>query len=116
MSANVWTTREGHRVRIRDMEDSHLVNTVRFIRRRNRARRFWLSTRAALRAASYAATAPDGAADAAYGSIAYYETEAGKDYLFGERYPIFEKLLAEAARRGLDTRTKRDAPDVAILD
>lgn len=91
------------------MDDEHLVNTIRWLRRRNWAARFHISLRRAMRALSYAATAPDGAADAAHDYANGVMTEAGRDEILAEKLPVFGALLAEAENRGLDIRG-RSAP------
>lgn len=34
MSKQIWTTREGKEIAIEDMKDSHLINTIRLLKKR----------------------------------------------------------------------------------
>jgi len=77
----VWVTATGKRIHPRDMGDGHLVNTIRFIRRKAHGR-----MTAARRAAPY-----DAMGDA-----------PGMLEHIGKRRPAYEAMVREAARRGLE--------------
>lgn len=96
-----WTTRDGREVRIADMKDSHLLNTIAFLRRRNRAAVRRRALRDALRAGSYASTAPDGAADAALEHASSALRGDFDDRILEEEMPVFTALLDEVYHRGL---------------
>lgn len=81
-----WTMKDGTRIRVRDMTDSHLVNTIRLL---------------------------EHAADneQAY-CMAFMEIGMGTevDVLFDDstpddHFPIYTDLMIEAERRGIDVRT-----------
>jgi len=97
-----WTTKDGRTIRISEMEDSHLVNTIHFLRRRYRGVVRGIARRIALSAASYASTAPDGAADAAMECAS--ATLEGKcdDDILAEELAVFGALLDEARHRKLE--------------
>lgn len=94
-----WTTRDGRVIRIAEMGDSHLLNTVALLRRRNHAGVRARAWRTALRAASYATTAPDGAADAAMECAHACLRGDCDDEILAEELPEFAALLEEARRR-----------------
>jgi hypothetical protein len=77
MDRGHWTTRDGQRLRIRDMTDSHLGNTIRFMHRKIAA-----------------------------GERVSDEVPTGLAGLFGSEIARFEEksaeLEAEAGRRGLE--------------
>lgn len=98
-----WLTRDGRLVAICEMEDDHLANSIRMIRRGRiaagyRWRRSW-------DALAYAATAPDGAAMAAEeSSESYLSDPAAVDEDVEKEIPAFGQLLAEARTRRLPVR------------
>ena len=107
-----WTTSEGVTLRISEMADSHLLNTIRYLRRTHRARCWSL----AMSAGRYAMSAPDGAAEAAMQAeeelLALSEPPYCMDEPFGrgaqtldeavaELEPRHTTMLREAKRRGL---------------
>lgn len=97
-----WTTREGVSLKIVDMEDGHLVNTVRYLRRRYFDQVFFEALSLSAKAESYAATAPEGASYAAEGyAKSIMETE-GLDIILGEEMPVYLDLLQEVKRRKLE--------------
>lgn len=90
----MWTTRDGTKVRIRDMTDSHLLNTIRMLDR------FASAQRQVALIEAYAF------ADTVQGEQAGYDIENmietleegdGEDF----RPPIYEDLVDEAYRRKL---------------
>ena len=78
----MWTTAEGKRLRVRDMDNGHLVNTIRMLERRADGE---IGACMAIAAAEY-----DGYSD------------VFDDADVGSIYPIYDDMVAEAKRRGLD--------------
>jgi hypothetical protein len=98
----IWVKRDRTPVRICDMSDDHLLNTIRMLRRAPRLN--WVTDCWAFRAMDYAVDAPDGASMAAESwanSIMMPGPE--QDDLFAKEYPVFGELLDEARRRKLKT-------------
>jgi hypothetical protein len=93
-----WRTKSGKVIPIAEMEDGHLLNTIRLLQR-TYAR---VCLTVSLEASGYAATAPDGAAMAAESEADQLMEEAEEQENIGKEYPSFFPLLTEAARRGLD--------------
>lgn len=83
----MWTTRNGARLRICDMEDRHLVNTLRMLRRAH----------GELVSSAWAA------ACSLQGEMASYYAEQDIDRLeqVESTHPLFGRLEMEALRRGL---------------
>lgn len=102
----VWTCRDGRKVRVCDMTDAHLVNTIRLCDRTARADRDQ-----ELRYA-YAAESMmrgDGALQAIDAEQRALEADPeGRDLL----PDVYYEMTEEAERRGLDT-TKAPAPSEA---
>ena len=84
MNTKVWTTADGKSIRICDMDNGHLLNTIRLLER-------------------MADT------DAGY-AAAFAELDIGPDAYewvndcsnTGDYYPIYDDMVEEALRRGLD--------------
>jgi len=92
----IWTTREGKRIPIEDLEDDHLINIMRYINRR-----CCLAVINELgRLESYIEQAPDGAA---YAAEQERNELLAKPTLILEGYERkrYEALLAEMIKRGL---------------
>lgn len=94
----VWTMKNGQEIAIKDMGDSHLLNTIRLVRRYYG--REMLAN--ALAADSYAVDAPDGASMAAQSEANYAFEEADEQEDIGRHIPVFRCLLAELKRRKLE--------------
>lgn len=80
----LWTMANGQTIRIRDMDNGHLLNTIRMLERK---------------------AAVCGAYDAVLA-----ELDLGPDFDFDwasteDYYPIYADMIDEAARRGLDLST-----------
>ena len=97
MSETTWTTRDGRTISIRDMTDSHLRNTLAFLRRNVEQYR----NSFALRAMAYAEYAPDEAADAAE-QAAYCVLDVMEDDEVLQCVPAYPALVKEAQRRGFE--------------
>lgn len=79
----VWTTREGREVRLRDMTDDHLRNTIFYLVRRNGQLDSWYRYK-------------NGSLDSIQTVVTYPE----------RRWPIYASLIREAEHRRLSwTRT-----------
>lgn len=94
-NTTTWKTREGAVMRISDMSDSHLLNTIKYLERNADAMRVNL----AYEMFSYSCSAPDGAAMCA---------ESGSDELlemsneeFLNDNPKYKGLVREAKKRKL---------------
>lgn len=92
----VWRTKDGRVILIREMDDSHLLNTIRFLRRN--VTRYQLETLEPM--FHYAADAPDGAAMAVEMEIAHISDMSDDDFL-AARFPVFVDMLAQVKGRGL---------------
>jgi hypothetical protein len=91
----LWKTKDGQKVRICDMSDDHLINTIKMLERI--AKQIWhyeLAT--AYSAANF--LQGEMAIDSADGHIRHLEEE-GPDVT--RHYPIYENLYYEAMRREL---------------
>ena len=82
-----WTCRDGAKVRICDMSDQHLINTIRLLQRLHQAEL------AAMYAFSGTLT----------GEQATYHAEAMIDQMEHEdcAHPLYEDMVQDAERRGL---------------
>lgn len=89
MNTKKWTTKDGQRIRIKDMEDSHLLNTIRFLERTWEKRK-----------ASMLSDFP-----CFNGEMAQYYAEQEWDRLadtdIEEACPIYNDMVDEAERRNL---------------
>lgn len=84
-----WTTQQGQRLRVRDMDDRHLCNTIRFLERQERDA--WRS-----------ANSIEGHAFNSEAAEYEAEREATSLYSISERFKAKrEELLVEASYRGL---------------
>lgn len=95
--AQVWRSKDGREIPIVEMEDRHLINTIRFLRRN--VLRYQCAQFSAM--GSYVAQAPDGAADCCESEANQLMDLSDDDYL-AHRFPSFKTMLAEASRRKLE--------------
>ena len=93
--AKWWMPRNGQPIRIMDMDDQHLLNTIRFLLRRAERE----MVRLEISALSYAADAPDGAALCVEQGLGELEEMDAGDWAM--RSPTFREMVREAERRGL---------------
>lgn len=94
----IWVTRDGQRIPVKDMTDSHLINTIRLLR--GNALPFKIGELKPL--SHYIANdPPDGAYDAAMMEIDQL-VEMDDDEYLSARIPTFDAMLAEAKRRKLE--------------
>jgi hypothetical protein len=93
----IWVTKEGSRIRVRDLEDSHLLNIIRLLRRN--AGRHMLGLEISV-LAYLKSDPPDGAYSAAEDGYADL-LESDVDQFLHETCPTWPALLAEAERRKL---------------
>lgn len=92
-----WVMKDGNKIRIRDMTDNHLVNTIKFLLRRTSA--LILRNQRAFLGGGY----PQGeAAQDAYDREERYWNEITSHELLVESCVPFPFMLKEAERRGLD--------------
>ena len=100
----LWTTKDGRKVRICDMEDDHLINTVRMLQRNGEARRINNSV--------YYATCmgPNGE----MAQLAFeQECDQMWDATFESYVPrIYYNLVDEAERRRLTIPTQLQRVDI----
>ena len=94
----IWETRDGQRIRVRDMDDSHLVNTVRYLRRRFEK----LAEFEALRMMLGPRPRGDIAQMAFDQEIDHLLDPWTVDQLLEDRVVTWPALLAELERRGLE--------------
>lgn len=88
-----WTLRDGTKVRVEDLSDKHLANTIRYLRRTARERYPEFCAQAL--AAYGMDIAPDMEESA-------YSAAMEDDHWEVCLHPMYEHLIAEAKRRGLE--------------
>lgn len=93
-----WITKDGRRLRPKDFEDQHLLNTIAFLRRRAPIMQL---KEAVLLSRYLNSDPPDGACMAVERELAMLGEGSPEDYLHGA-CPVFPELLDEAESRGLD--------------
>ena len=104
--SDAWTTRDGRNVNVSDMTDSHLINTIRMLRKNAPS----LAYRLLRDMDRYAASAPDGAADCVAMEsdllfdrlLEMYRSVDARDKYLSNSIPQWGDLLREAERRGLN--------------
>lgn len=93
----VWTTRDGRKVRLCDMADSHLLNTIKYLKKRTEAR---LAAEIALGYRVLCGLQGEMAQLCVEQDLDRLESEDPESFLL-EHFPLYEKLLLEAERRKL---------------
>lgn len=88
MNTKMWTQKNGQKIRIKDMDDKHLINTIRMLERNSQ---YYLNE-AILGLCSL------------QGEMAIYYAEQEIDRLIGEPclHPLYEDLVEEAMKRDLE--------------
>lgn len=93
----IWVTREGERIPVRKMTDSHLINAIRYLRRTAEVQQM----EATLAIGQYLDDdPPDGAWMAATAAERDLES-MDTDEFAAANVPTFEAMLAEAEKRGI---------------
>lgn len=100
----IWTTRDGERIRICDMTDTHLVNTINMLVRGAPGRYAHALNQAQCFATVFPRAEDDGCVD-------HIGEQTDLEFL-QESVPIFENLLWEFSRRKLDTELLVRGTDV----
>lgn len=89
MNTKLWTTKNGSKIRIKDMTDEHLVNTIRMLERKNEADK---------QNVPYPSF---------QGEMAQMYAESEFDALVdrepGDLWPIYDDMIEEAIKRKLST-------------
>lgn len=88
MNTKKWTTKDGTKIRIKDMSDRHLINTIKFLDRQFEQLKMNIPV------------------PTFNGEIAQYMADLDYDYFMNNAtpakvYPIYDDLYAEAIRREL---------------
>lgn len=94
---NHWVTRDFRRIAVVDMEDTHLYNTIRMVRRNVEM----YKAQETLEMGRYMENAPDGAYDACALEQRQLEEMDREEYLH-RRIKPYKRMLAEAERRKID--------------
>lgn len=103
----IWTTRDGKRVRICDMEAAHLYNTIKFLERAADAK-----NDADLRSAYLALGFLNGEHAIESVESAISEMENNPETA-GDLWPVYHDLVREATRRGIDLQATCPSRDAA---
>lgn len=93
----IWVTKDGKRVKVRDMTDSHLVNTIRYLRRTTSE---WKQEYELALYGGLAMLSGEMATYCATQSIEQFEAMSVDEYL-EESCPTYPAMLREAEKRGL---------------
>lgn len=89
MNTKLWTCKDGRKIRIRDMEDSHLLNTIRMLQRAHHRQELECIAASSMARGEMAQWSLENEASAM--------AEAGPS----RSYPIYDDLVEEAIRRSL---------------
>jgi len=92
-----WVTKEKKRLRIRDIDDGHLVNILRFLRRRCEA----IRTHRSLQMLEGPGPRGDAACMAFDAELDHMESRSWRQFLPKDRRDQVRNLEREAAKRGL---------------
>lgn len=104
-SRNVWTTKDGTQVRISKMTDGHLINTIRYLRRKAEAAQFHCLSEAAALGCLLSGEQASADCDA---FVEHLEAQHPSEWLEGN-VPQYLPMLREARRRKLgDVREQID--------
>ena len=87
----IWVTKDGQPIHVKDMTDSHLVNTIRFLKRSSLNELYSLSCMIQGEQASYMID----------NMIATYEDDEVSSYY---NSPIYNTMIDEACKRGIYDR------------
>lgn len=102
-----WETKDGRKIRICDMNDGHLVNTINLVRR-------WAAQECA-RVSFFYVMGPqphgDMAQDCFDRECDQAATATWHDYVDGLRDGIYDSLLLDFERRELDFEQLKEPPD-----
>ena len=93
-----WVTKDKQRLRIRDIEDSHLVNILRFVRRGCEVVR----RRVEIQMLSYPGPSGDAACDAFDAELNQVMDGDWRHFIHKDRTLQVQNLEEEAERRGLE--------------
>ena len=93
----IWTTKTGHRLRICDMDDSHLLNSIRLLRRTAK-----LHMEREIAAAYAVGSTLNGEMAQFYCDLDINRMENTSVDEFLDATPAYARLVAEAERRGLE--------------
>lgn len=96
MTETMWVTADTRLIHVVDMTDSHLTNTLRFLRRNAAA----LKLATLIPMGRYQETAPDGACDAIDAEIDHI-IEMADDAFLMWKIPPYKAMVREAVRRKL---------------
>lgn len=96
-TTTTWVTKDNRVVRVVDMSDDHLRNTIRMLRRREELIRF----SECMAMGRYQETAPDGAYDAIEWELSMIE-EMDTDQFLSHAFKCYPTMLREAERRQLN--------------
>lgn len=100
-----WVTKDGERIPVREMNDSHLVNTIQYLRRIAQIQLI----ESTLAIGQYLSDDPPDGAWLAVIAAEHDLNDMNADEFALEAYPTFAAMLKEAEQRGLDAATSTSA-------